>query len=91
MHRESPRKKAHTSRAVADTLGLEKIGASPVRRSPRKLEKSTPHKRSQEEGEDEDDQDTIKSPSKKVKYFPIFYPSSRLADCKFPRGKTGKR
>lgn len=94
--RESPRKrqeavtpsnKPHINQAKADTLKLEKGGASPARKSPRKLERSTPKKHRREE---EEEQVKPESPSKKVKYFPIFYPKTRLSDCKFPRGKTGR-
>ncbi|XP_045119622.1 N-acetyltransferase ESCO2-like [Portunus trituberculatus] len=78
----TPSKKTHASRA------MEKAGASPSRRSPRKQDRSSPQKRVNVE--DGEEQRVIpESPSKKVKHFPIFYPSTRLADCKFPSSKNG--
>ncbi|XP_063878935.1 N-acetyltransferase ESCO2-like isoform X1 [Scylla paramamosain] len=90
-HQEAstPGKKTHTSRAMADSLRLEQLGASPSKRSPRKQDRSMPQKRGNEK--DREEESAIpESPSKKVKYFPIFYPSTRLADCKFPRSKNGR-
>ena len=89
MEEMTPSKKTHASRAMADALGLEKVCASPPRRSPRKVERSPQQKRGNENGEEKCG--VPESPSKRVKYFPIFYPSTRLSDCKFPRSKNGKR
>ncbi|KAG0725091.1 N-acetyltransferase ESCO2 [Chionoecetes opilio] len=89
QHLESPRRPREAATPsktlTTDALRLGDVSASPTRRSPRKLERQTPVKRGKEE---DDELDVPESPSKKVKYFPIFYPTTRLSDCKFPRSKT---
>lgn len=94
--RSSPRKRQHDQTGTpskdhcASQVLMEGVSASPRRRSPRKTERPTPKKVQEEEEEGKPVTPEAQS-SKEVKYFPIFYPKTRLSECQFPKSKQGGR
>ncbi|XP_050735189.1 N-acetyltransferase ESCO2-like isoform X2 [Eriocheir sinensis] len=84
---DSPSKGSRASQAV-----MEGVSASPRRRSPRKLERPTPKKVEKEEEEEKEEGKPVTpeaQSSKEVKYFPIFYPKTRLSECHILKSKHG--
>lgn len=85
--RKSPRKQITTPHTpTRGSSQDQKETESPRRRrSPRKIDVSVPNI-----GTEEEKEAAAEAPSKEVKYFPIFYPNTRLSDCKFLKSKTVK-